>query len=59
MLRLSPSSSTYAIIQVASPYFASTSLNYKAIAFPEVFVVSENQQLCDWVPTCHLEIAGS
>jgi len=31
MLRLSPSSFTYAIIQVTSPYFASTSLNCKAM----------------------------
>jgi hypothetical protein len=50
MLRLSPSFFTYAIIQIASSYFASTSLNCKAMAFPKVFVVSKNQQLCDWAP---------
>ncbi len=41
VLRLPPSCFTYAMIQALSPYFASTSLTCKTMAFLEVFIVSK------------------
>ncbi len=52
VLKLPPSSFTYAMIQTLNPYFASTSLIYKAMAFPKMFTVSKkpNQLLYDKAP---------
>jgi hypothetical protein len=41
VLKLPPSSFTYVMIQMLSPYFASTSLIYRAMAFLEVFIISK------------------
>jgi hypothetical protein len=41
VLRLPPSSFTYAMIQALNPYFASTSLTYKAMAFLKMSIVSK------------------
>jgi len=43
--KLPPSSFTCAMIQMLSPYFASTSLTYKAIAFPKVFTISKKSTI--------------
>ncbi len=45
VLKLSPSSFTYMIIQTLSPYFTSTSLSYSAMPFPKVFAVSEKSTI--------------